>query len=384
MGYSEPVFIIDMNGRASVRYPSGRSVSVEELRKKQMRLQEAAINRWWSPRHDRVLLRWVEQFGYAWQGRVGELRGELARCSPKSFARWTEWVDKKREKSLGTYVAIWQNQLLFHARRRVNSLGYLEEFERSKVDRCRCCRKLFEKSLQPHHKLVLIGQVGLPVCKKCLRRSLFSLGTDLSSREIKTYLRKLTSIVGGVPRSGFGDYPRHYIGLSVDQIVALSKLLRKRPISESVRIEFGSWPQALLAAGIDITLNSGRGRRCVAKDGHVCLSLAEKTLDDFLFANQIPHEKEVHYPESRLRCDFFVGDVYIEYFGLRGDVEYDKKTQRKLLLAKAANLKLLPLFAEDIVDVSVLRRKLTLAGIFTQSRLDLAFGPNTPGGAGAD
>ncbi len=48
----------------------------------------------------------------------------------------------------------------------------------------------------------------------------------------------------------------------------------------------------------------------------MCLSMAEKTIDDLLTEMGIDHEKEVPYPESAYRCDFVSNGVFIEYFGL--------------------------------------------------------------------
>ena len=80
---------------------------------------------------------------------------------------------------------------------------------------------------------------------------------------------------------------------------------------------------ALVQAGIleDGTRRMVRGTQCIAKDGHVYLSLGERTKVDLPHAHGIPHEKEPHYPESNYRADFAVGDVFIEFFGLAGNLE---------------------------------------------------------------
>jgi hypothetical protein len=106
-----------------------------------------------------------------------------------------------------------------------------------------------------------------------------------------------------------------------------------------------------------------RGTQCLAKDGHVCLSLAEKTIDDLLSTLGIPHEKEAPYPEGRFRCDFLAGQTYIEYFGLRGNPEYDIKIDQKIALCNRLGLKLLAIYPEDLLQRTTLEKKLAEVGV---------------------
>jgi hypothetical protein len=106
---------------------------------------------------------------------------------------------------------------------------------------------------------------------------------------------------------------------------------------------FGSWLEALIEAGIleDGTRRTARGTQCVAIDGHFCLSLGEKTIDDLLHAHGILHEKEPRYPEGNYRADFGVNGVFIEYFGLKGNTDYDKRSEFKRRLCKKHGIKLI-------------------------------------------
>jgi hypothetical protein len=102
-----------------------------------------------------------------------------------------------------------------------------------------------------------------------------------------------------------------------------------------------------------------RGVRCIAEDGHVCLSLGEKTICDLLHRHGIVHEREVPYPwPSTFRADWAVGGTLIEYFGLTGEPVYDAKTAVKKNLAEEHGLKLIALYPRDLIERSRLLKKL--------------------------
>jgi hypothetical protein len=114
-------------------------------------------------------------------------------------------------------------------------------------------------------------------------------------------------------------------------------------------VKSGSWLKLLIDANIltSGTLSTPRGFRCVARDGHECNSLVELEIDNWLFSHGIHHQKEPHYPMhptynpfNRLRADFLVGDIYIEYAGLLSDRDYSIKMEHKRSLAKDKDLRL--------------------------------------------
>lgn len=82
--------------------------------------------------------------------------------------------------------------------------------------------------------------------------------------------------------------------MDFSQRLAVLQVLQRKPAIQHVRELFGSWLQALVEARVldEDARRTSRGIQCIAKDGHVCLSLGEKTIDDFLHARGIAHEKE--------------------------------------------------------------------------------------------
>ena len=98
---------------------------------------------------------------------------------------------------------------------------------------------------------------------------------------------------------------------------------------------FGSWLNALILAEVstDGTRRTSRGIQCIALDGHKCLSLVEKTIDDWFTEHNISHEKEPAYPyhphlnPSKMRADWKVENVLFEYAGLMEEPAYALKME---------------------------------------------------------
>lgn len=80
---------------------------------------------------------------------------------------------------------------------------------------------------------------------------------------------------------------------------------------------------------------------------------------DYLFHHDVWHEKEPFYPTGNMRADFKVSAVFIEYFGLRGDPEYDAKTRTKFTLCAEHGISLISLYPEDIVNSKRMEKKLS-------------------------
>ena len=126
---------------------------------------------------------------------------------------------------------------------------------------------------------------------------------------------------------------------------------------DHVKKKFNSWFEALaktkaLPNGVLVTK---RGVRCMANDGHECHSLDEQRIDNWLCAHDLSHEREPYYPihpilnpKGSRRADWKVGDTFIEYFGLIGDKNYEKKMDEKILLAAHSKLKLISILPSDI------------------------------------
>lgn len=129
----------------------------------------------------------------------------------------------------------------------------------------------------------------------------------------------------------------------------------------SARNQFGTWNNAIIAAGYEP--NPVRfAKKYVAKDGHVCDSMAEKIIDDWLFKRNIKHRINVPYPGNKgYTVDFRVGNKWIEYFGLSGELKrYDVLKRRKIKLAKEFKLDLVKIYPNDLFSKPKFNKKMIL------------------------
>jgi hypothetical protein len=119
------------------------------------------------------------------------------------------------------------------------------------------------------------------------------------------------------------------------------------------RIAFGSWNKAVKEAGF-IPNKLMFTRKFMANDGHICDSLAEKIIDDWLSARKVKHQINVLYPgERRLTTDFKVKDCWIEFFGLSGQHKrYDELMTEKLMTVKRNKLHLISIYPKDLCPKS--------------------------------
>ena len=122
---------------------------------------------------------------------------------------------------------------------------------------------------------------------------------------------------------------------------------------------FGTWNKAIEVAGYDPNPVMF-AKHQLARDGHKCDSIVEKIVDDWLYAKKIKHDVHVPYPwHNGMKCDFLIGDIWIEIFGLEGEHQrYDELKREKLRLVKQHRLKLSFLSLKDVYSKDILDDKL--------------------------
>ena len=154
---------------------------------------------------------------------------------------------------------------------------------------CLRCKKAFRQDQVGASTARKLGDISnIRYCQDCSGAA-FAGGSDLddlklSDADIADWVRDVATLTGLIPPQDFfgGDFLK-----TVSGDVARSQLLSlaaRRPTAKRIKDSFGSWLNLLTVSGVlpDGAHHTVRGVRSVAADGHVCLSLPERTIDDWL------------------------------------------------------------------------------------------------------
>jgi hypothetical protein len=226
---------------------------------------------------------------------------------------------------------------------------WFEEFSKPTI--CALCGNSFRVIDLPDW--IYFGSNGFKRC--CFRCRIVE--TPKKS-DLRSLVPALTGACGFIPNSNASAI--NYAFTSRLPTIEWAKVMlayAKMGGIEHVKKKFGSWFTALAETGAlpDGVLATARGIRCIARDGHTCFSLDEQRIDDWLHAHDLDHEREPIYPQhpslnptGKRRADWKVHETFVEYFGLVGDTEYEKKMDEKMLLAQEVNISLIAIYPSDI------------------------------------
>lgn len=311
------------------------------------------ILRWWTAQHDALILEQIRQFHWNW---ALSIRDEILKLTkPCVIEEWRN-TDPECKRRVG------YNALRTFAESRAHQVGLTKGIRAPQRKTCPLCSCEFLEDSLPYPLIVRLGMDGLDFCAPCLAtRVLQNTGIkDASEESCLTYIRELTDALQRIPPQGFGTGRDDFLSLGRDERLRVLRLFGNKPSDKRVAELFGSWFHALIKSGVldEDAQRMARGIRCLAKDGHCCLSLGEKTIDDTLFSLGISHEKEPRYPVQQYRADFLVNGTFIEYFGLAGDSDYDERTRIKKEICLRHGLRLIALYPNDLMNSVRLEKKL--------------------------
>ncbi|MCF7793555.1 MAG: hypothetical protein K9N09_07350 [Candidatus Cloacimonetes bacterium] len=182
-----------------------------------------------------------------------------------------------------------------------------------------------------------------------------------TKKELEKLIPKFVKLCGFIPPTDFNilDY-KFTSRIPNNNLNDVFELYLKMGGLDHIKQHYDTWFSAMVLTGATPNfVNVGkRGIRCVSEDGHECKSLEEKQIDDWLYRNDIIHEKEPFYPidndfnpRRKKRADWIVNNTYIEYLGLIGNKKYDKKTEEKISLARKLNFQLILLSPNDLENL---------------------------------
>lgn len=210
--------------------------------------------------------------------------------------------------------------------------------------------KSFNKSGGPFLDY-LYPNLFIDLCPKCF--SLIFTDDPKSSNNFQfKLLHDLTKVIGRTPVQNYHSF--FYLCRNHHSMLALIKILIKLRSPVGFKNEFGSFFAALVQSNVltDGKRKTSFGTMVLANDGHVCFSMVEKNIDDYLYEKNINHEKEILYPgESRIKTDWeifgFPTRVFIEYFGLIRQEDYAVRVENKVQIARKNGIKLIGLHPGD-------------------------------------
>lgn len=302
------------------------------------------ILRWWRPIHDELIRERAASMDWFWPWEIATAIEEVT--APQALAQW-------RDDDPVCHKYAWYNVLMYFALARAQRDGLDSHIAQPQTLTCLRCGGEFNQRELPLWALHRLGGTGaLRFCLSCTKQGFFGEGPRprCSKKGIRNYLSELHRLSGQIPGSRFFDTAGPLVGLDAEVQGELLALGAARPGPECIKKLYSSHLEALVDAGVlpEGTRRTARGTHCLANDGHLCLSLGEKVIDDWLTAHGYKHEKEPAWPEGNMRADFQVGDTYIEYFGLAGDPAYDAKIIRKRELARAYDIPLVEVYPRHI------------------------------------
>lgn len=117
----------------------------------------------------------------------------------------------------------------------------------------------------------------------------------------------------------------------------------------------------------------GKSQKYKTRDGHFVRSRGEVMIDNYLYTSRVAHAYELDLiltDSERMSPDFTVltpnGNVYIEFWGLEGQSDYDKNTEKKKRLYEKHDLSLINVRPDDLDNLdSILSQKLARYGVRT-------------------
>lgn len=150
----------------------------------------------------------------------------------------------------------------------------------------------------------------------------------------------------------------------------LGRVPAKREVLElasSCTYAFGSWNNAIAAAGLQPNRSHDhrmyKRMRTAAVDGHLCDSISEAIIDNWLHRNGIKHERDAFYPSGKYKTDWVLKNgTFVEYFGLAADSpRYDRDVKVKKEICRKYGIKLVAIYPEDLYPTLNLDKKFNVS-----------------------
>jgi len=230
----------------------------------------------------------------------------------------------------------------------------LNQFKKSKSGlifcSCSCAAKINNRKYPKRQAKLKI----CPICKKQFRENRKYCSKECKLKALNGYTSK--ELIGIIKRT--------------------ARKLRRIPAKRELKLiasicakRFGSWNKAIIAAGLQPNRSHDHQMytrsNTKATDGHLCDSISEALIDNWLTENKILHKRNVSYPDTNHKADWGINfkgkTIFVEYFGLAKDSpRYDRSIAKKKTLCCKHKIKLIEVYPWDLYPKINLDTKLKI------------------------
>ena len=228
-----------------------RDRSAYEFKADPQYCENPLILKWWSPIHDQLLSDRISKDQWVWPWTITE---KLVEITPSETIE--KWVSE--DPICAQYA--WYNVLMYFAISRAEKLRLTATIRRPAWKVCPLCEQKFVEDSLPMPLIKRLGINQLDFCAPCLKETILdnSGGNMLSKEEIAEYLRRLSGALKHAPSQSFGEGMDDFLVLSTAERLVVLRMLKKKPAKERVKELFGSWRNALVAAGVQRNASTGK------------------------------------------------------------------------------------------------------------------------------
>lgn len=192
-----------------------------------------------------------------------------------------------------------------------------------------------------------------------LKSSIFRI---INKKYVITNIYRLTALAWAMKIYHRNDDLNDRLADDIKYILEIKKIKYKK--TEEINLKDNSIDE-IIEDKINIATANIKENRAI--DGHLCLSPQEVFIDDYLYQNDITHAynkpvKEIPETERAVIADWFIPiptkgkgkGVYIEYWGIEDEENYEENKKEKLPLYEKYEVSLIQINKNDIKDTQTL------------------------------
>jgi hypothetical protein len=309
----------------------------------------------WTSEGGKLANRLADQYAFGWPYLIARTLAKFAPETCRAIMGFTTDQDTPAfprpdiPEAMFEHSAMWGS---FHAVRKCRT------WPEPTTLTCPVCERQFWSGYITHWMFRYYGPARY--CNDCCSDAHGGCARNLSRQQAIEALADLAVAFDAIPSSSFISYALPP-DAAVEKRDQWMRALAVMPPAERIKETLGckDWLSVLKAAGLvaDGWRVKRGGVMCHATDGHLCLSLLERSIDDWLTRNGIDHEREPRWPYDPVlnrngmrRADWLLPDgSFVECAGLMSRPEYALKMAEKRELARQVGIMLHIIEPEDVL-----------------------------------